>query len=85
MTSFIISCFNLRKFVNVTMIMVGVVLISIEIHTYFVIKPTAVEFKDDIKMTSKYLPEILFCPRPAFNLKAMQQKGFKGWDHKLSY
>ena len=67
------------------MIMVGVVLISIEIHTYFVIKPTAVEFKDDIKMTSKYLPEILFCPRPAFNLKAMQQKGFKGWEYKLCY
>ena len=79
MTSFNISLFNLRKFANATMIMVGIVLISIEIHTYLVIKPTAVEFKDDIQMTSKYLPEILFCPRPSFNLKAMQQKDFKGF------
>ena len=79
MTSFNISFFNLKKFANAAMIIVGIVLISIEIHTYFVIKPTAVEFKDDIQMTSKYLPEILFCPKPAFNLKAMQQKGFKGF------
>ena len=79
MTSFYISFFKLKKFANTSMIMVGIVLISIEIHTYFVIKPTAVEFKDDIRMTSKYLPEILFCPRPAFNLKALQQKDFKGF------
>ena len=74
----IISCFNLRKSATVALLMVGVVLISMEIYTYFVTKPTAVEFKDGIQMTSKYLPEILLCPRPAFNLKAMQKKGFNG-------
>ena len=76
--SSIMSCNKLRKPANVTMIIVGFVLISLEIYTYFVTKPTAVEFKDDIQMRSKYLPEILMCPRPAFNLKAMQKKGFKG-------
>ena len=78
MGSSMFNFFNLKKFLGLTMIIVGIVLISIEIHTYFVTKPTSVEFKDDIRLTSKYLPEIIFCPRPAFNLKAMQQKGFKG-------
>ncbi len=78
MGSSIMSCTNLRKSANVIMIIVGLVLISLQIHTYFVTKPTAMEFKDDIQMKTKYLPEILMCPRPAFNLKAMQKKGFKG-------
>ena len=75
----IISCFNLRKSATVALLIVGVVLISLQIYKYFVTKPTSVEFKDGIQMTSKYLPDILMCPRPAFNLKAMQEKGFKGW------
>ena len=75
----ILNCFNFRKFATIALLIVGVVLISHELYTYFVAKPTAVEFKDGIQMTSKYLPEILMCPRPAFNLKAMQQKGFNGW------
>ena len=70
--------YNLRKVAIVAMIIVGIVLISMDIYTYLVTMPTSVEFKDDIKMTSNYLPEILLCPRPAFNLKVMQQKGFEG-------
>ena len=73
----IISCFNLRKLATVTLLIVGVVLISLEIYTYFVTKPTSVEFKDGIQMTSKYLPDILMCPRPAFNLKVMQQRALR--------
>ena len=74
----IVSYLSLRKSATAVMMIVGVVLIYLEIYTYFVTKPTSVEFKDGIQMKSKYLPEILICPRPAFNLKTMQQKGFNG-------
>ena len=75
--AFRIGYCNSRKAANITLITVGIVVISLEIYRYFVTIPTALEVTN-VRMSSKYLPEILMFPKPAFNLKAMQQKNFKG-------
>ena len=48
-----------------------------EMYNYHVTKPTSVD-KTTTDMKFGFAPEILFCPQPAFQLKHLNDVGYKG-------
>ena len=68
---------KLKSILSWTFALIGIYLIGREFYSFIFIQPTTLEVKTE-KMSSKFIPEILFCPEPTFILDAVIASGFKG-------
>ena len=62
---------------NFLCVILALVLILLELHTFLVKKPTSTE-QTTTDLDFKIAPEILFCLQPAFQLDALNKLGYNG-------
>ena len=55
----------------------ALVLIVLELRTFFVVKPTSTE-QTTTALTFRLAPQIIFCPQPAFPLETINLLGYEG-------
>ena len=62
---------------NFLCVILALVLILLELHTFLVKKPTSTQ-QTTTDLDFKIAPEILFCLQPAFQLDALNKLGYNG-------
>ena len=65
---------NVKTFLNLIFAGFGIFLIGKELHT-FIQRPTDIKERST-EMNFLFVPNMVFCPEPAFDLKTMKSLGF---------